>query len=363
MSFTPAFTFLVSHFIADIALDMDGYKQSSHERETSDQTIRSSKTDEDPVPFPLQEPRKRTHHSPILPHTQSNISTPYAVSPSPSPSPSDSPSLTASHSPAHLLRATSEPPPQIEVEDDKGLVLTIPTTSHSLPEPVQEYSWEWGAFPQPSPMKATFGKGGRLEPPKPAWRSSGKTGRKGRLSGMTLPPVKIDEEPTMSQIGGSSGRSRSVPPQLDGSPKKGRREYKEYEDVDDEEEEPRGRAWGGFRVDRKYLTPVEEQGEEFSKLYGRGGALSASRDDPTLFVLTIEGKKVGFQLSLVPENESDQNGGMTVDGLDDDVGTAGLFDRYRVDLERFLDDESVVEDPRLVIRWAGEQYVWFCLTA
>jgi len=40
--------------------------------------------------------------------------------------------------------------------------MKLPPLSASSSD-VQQYSWEWGAFPTPSPMKTTFAKGGRLD--------------------------------------------------------------------------------------------------------------------------------------------------------------------------------------------------------
>ena len=72
----------------------------------------------------------------------SNLPSPY-LSPSPSPSPSSSPP-SYSYLPSDN-RATSEPPPDTNPVGD-----TIPLPS--IPQR-QEYSWEWGAFPQPSTIK------------------------------------------------------------------------------------------------------------------------------------------------------------------------------------------------------------------
>ena len=69
------------------------------------------------------------------------------LSPSPSPSPSSSPP-SSSYSP--FDRATSEPPPDTNPVSDTNSQPSIPQR--------QEYSWEWGAFPQPSTIKPSSSK-------------------------------------------------------------------------------------------------------------------------------------------------------------------------------------------------------------
>lgn len=84
---------------------------------------------------------------------------------------------------APRLRATSEPPPDLDdhtrpLPDSEFIYEHHDTSSSSktkanfgmkLPplsassSDVQQYSWEWGAFPTPSPIKTTFAKGGRLD--------------------------------------------------------------------------------------------------------------------------------------------------------------------------------------------------------
>jgi phosphatidate phosphatase LPIN len=46
--------------------------------------------------------------------------------------------------------------------------MKIDSQPPSSPSGMQEYSWEWGAFPTPSPVKAVFGKGGRFE----SWKNN-----------------------------------------------------------------------------------------------------------------------------------------------------------------------------------------------
>lgn len=329
------YTFFVSYsdcFSLDITLDMEGYKQGYHDRQTSDRTLRSASpsssqqhNDKDYPQHPLLPP----NHSvmPLLSHIQSEITSPYISSPSPSSSRTGSPSASQSHP----FRATSEPPPEIQVEDDIHPSITV--VAPQSPS-MQEYSWEWGAFPQPSPVKATFGKGGRFEPPLPLRQSE----RKDRsINAFLAPGGKLED-----QRHGLHGRSRSVPPNLDGSTSKQRgRHYNEYEDLESQNEETcaenlesEGRRIGSFPLDDlRWISDCE-------------ATLDASRDDTSLFVLLIDDKKVVFQLSLV-----------SFEDIKDRTQLAQLFDKFLVDFERFLDDESVVQDPRLVIRWGEDQYV------
>lgn len=236
-------------------------------------------------------------------------------------------------------------------------------------------------------MKASFGKGGRIEPPQGIYStktSSRLSERKGRVAGMRLPvdanisntlAEGLVEEPYEHAKSNMAGRSRSVPPHfLANPPRKARRhsrEYKEYEDAeteeeeeDEEEERGRGRSWNEVSNGIAEITPQEVDSEAF----GAGGLLSASRDDLTTFVLSIEGRKLSFQLSLVPpegeevieEQRDVQKKPISVSEADkerDEIEATRLFDNYCIDWGRFLDDNMVVYDPRLVIRWSGNQYV------
>ena len=393
---------------------MEGYKQGYHDRERSDRTIRSpSDSTSQPSPdhnfefprHPPSSPPLKPSLSTPLSHTRSSfpVHTPYESSP-PS-SPLESASLSPLSSPPQPFRATSEPPPDLETDNDTSPILTL-SAQHgdTLPQlqlgmPV-EYSWEWGAFPQPSPMKASFGKGGRLELPTGLWNSEGsgrnrksRMGfgeRKGRLGPMALPPAmanstNVESEETTHEQGhgrqtGGVGRSRSVPPYYLGSParkrRRGSREYREYEDAGEhEEEEEEGQPWNEEKVDEDVATKQEEDLErKDDTIFGAGGILSASREDLTVFVLSIEGRKIGFQLSLIPpEGEEDSfsedeakgrqgiENSRTKERPQDEVEAARLFDRYCVDWARFMDDEIVVHDPQLTIRWAGNQFVLFVL--
>jgi len=314
---------------------MEGYKQPYHYRDASSQTVRPLSTQQEKADgerqceFPRSSSPPSLHNAPqhpMIPQIQSELSTPF------SPSPPSSPSSSRPHSPStsQLFRATSEPPPEIQVEDVSHPIITIQTS----PSTLQEYSWEWGAFPQPSPLKPSFSKGGRLESPKirqSEW--------KGRLA--LSPATKLDELGEEQKQHTSHGRSRSVPPGLEGSPirKKGR-PYKEYEDFENSDDEDEDDDRGRRRTSAINLDITT----------GCGGTLSPSDYDSTQFHLSLDGKTITFQLSLVSFDDVEEGDGMTQ-----------LFDQYRVDFSRFLHDESVIQDPRLVVRWDGNQFVEFFL--
>ncbi|KAJ7098808.1 nuclear elongation and deformation protein 1 [Mycena belliarum] len=244
-----------------------------------------------------------------------------------------------------------------------------PPSLNSMPKLDVEYSWEWGAFPQPSPMKASFGMGGRAEgglgsgkDASATWgrTSRGKAARMGELDMGMDPREAVPEEDEDAEIaaGGSGARSRSVPPALDGSPSRSRRRVRALYDEDDDEVEAGERSVADEIVG-----------------YGAGGRLSASQSDPTKFTVAIEGKKVGFELGIVslsgtaPDGENPETdargrrdrdgttGGTRVFDRRDEVEASRLFEMGLVDLNRFLEDETVVNDAQLVIRWAGDQYI------
>jgi phosphatidate phosphatase LPIN len=125
---------------------------------------------------------------------------------------------------------------------------------------------------------------------------------------------------------------------FDGPSKQKGRPCKEYEDFESPDgetgEEEIGRRTGSFFL------------EDLRWISDCGATLNASRDDTSLFVFPINDKKVVFQLSLV-SFEDVKNG----------VQLAQLFNKFLIEFERFLDDESVIQDPRLVIRWGEDQYV------
>ena len=125
-------------------------------------------------------------------------------------------------------------------------------------------------------------------------------------------------------------RSQSVPPELEGSPTTNRHELPKVKVYHD--------GYGGHEM--------EDQ-------FGAGGRLSAGRSEPTLFVVTIEGQKVSFELSLV---EGDSPGTARIElSKRSEVEISQLFEQGKVPYSRFIEDESIVNDERLVIRWANNQ--------
>ncbi|KAI6152489.1 LNS2-domain-containing protein [Pisolithus tinctorius] len=169
---------------------------------------------------------------------------------------------------------------------------------NSTPPRLQEYSWEWGAFPQPSPVQTHF---------TPSF-VKGKSKR-----GLT--------------------RSRSVPPELEGSPHSVRMSLPPIAS-DADHDAP---------CERNFTLYTEP--EEF----GAGGRLAASRSDPTKFRVSIDGKIATFELSLVETPE--------VFHGRDEVETARAFEAGVIDYHRFVGDENLANDERLVIKWNGGQYI------
>ena len=325
---------------------------------------------------------------PPPPHTQSM----YHELP-PQTSPSTEPPEPIS---SPLFRATSEPPPDTMEEESN-----LPSSSKpplKIQPPQQEYSWEWGAFPQPSPMKASFGKGGRINGGGGGPLLNGKLGweaksmrmnKSRRLDGMHLPELqhnehnlqeeeeKEEEDYEFSYLRDrvrDRGRSQSVPPELQGSPtsrkqKRDSKGWKEYEDFESSSPSPEEGA-------REYGEEDYNGAREAE--FGVGGLLVVRKDDPTKFILKIEGRRMAFQLSLVPgesatedavEDDEDEGrgrkirdgsraGGLRVlpsnkRGQQDEVEATRLFEQGLVSFDQFLNDESILSHPRLVIRWAG----------
>ena len=167
------------------------------------------------------------------------------------------------------------------------------------------------------------------------------------------------------------GRSHSVPPELDGSPTK-KRKHREL---------PEDHAFHGLE---QVGNLDEDIGEIDAALlaFGKGGRLKPSPIDSTLFLLSIDGREMTFELSLIPQVEGAANldgsmsdpeesgellkvrgrrnrygglGGTPKFGKLGDVEAARLFSLGKIDFYRFLDDDDLVDDPTLVIRWAGNR--------
>ncbi|TFK43792.1 Lipin/Ned1/Smp2-domain-containing protein [Crucibulum laeve] len=333
----------------DLALDVEGYH--SHNRETSDQTITSSEFE-----FPSRSQNRASIPSPSreIPNSQSMYN-----------SRDDSEAQLNTAVPFPTFRATSEPPPDTDDHEHATPSSPEPSSSKSklAPLQVQEYSWEWGAFPQPSPMKATFGKSGRIEPVA-GWKKG-----KGRMTELDRfeegeADAEEEEEASHNNVLDEDDhelvRSRSLPPEVEGSPtrslkKRRSREVREYEDFADEME---------IR-NRKGHAHSRSQSQWDASAFGAGGKLSAKKGDPTLFVLTIEGKKVLFELSLVNQADEEEKRGRknrdgsrgVLFGAQDEVEASEMFEKGKIPFDKLLDDESILGDPKLVVRWAGEQYI------
>ena len=97
------------------------------------------------------------------------------------------------------------------------------------------------------------------------------------------------------------------------------------------------------QYDRTARSDVDEEEDG----YGAGGILRPSKRHPFGFVVLIDRKRATFELSLVDDPS-------IFHGLDE-VDAARRFEEHRVDFERFLNDPSVVQDSKLVLRWSGDQ--------
>ena len=220
---------------------------------------------------------------------------------------------------------------------------------------MQEYSWEWGAFPQPSPVDQTFCKTGRADNilGGRTWgRSRGKEKAKVDLSVLLGDDFELDNKEIGPERG--HGRSRSVPPELDGSPERDRKGHPlpdggEWHFEADERKEPPATA--------KDLEMERDRTKEELVVLGQAGKLGPSKADPTRFILQIGDKKVAFEVSVAFSGE--EHGGARMDVFDgrDEVEAARIFSQGKVDFEKFLHAEDVVHSPNLVIRWADNRYL------
>ncbi|KAG2105051.1 Lipin/Ned1/Smp2-domain-containing protein [Suillus discolor] len=270
-------------YTADVALDMDGY-HSAQARDAS-----SSRVSHPPSPTPIA------------------ISFPSTIPLVASPLSKHSPSLPATTFPA--CRAVSES------QDDI---------------PLPQYSWEWGAFPQPSPMTTHF---------------------------PSTHLLRMGKAPTMDEHASADfdaeeflTRSRSVPPELEGSPHTIRSSLPPQDEVHTPEDVQEHE----IRCDHPSL-PLPEYG------FGSGGVLTTHPSDSRTFLVHIEGQALSFALSLVPTTKRGIFHGS------DEVEAVRLFEAGRIDYVQLVSEEvvigedevrtRVVEDEGLVIRWAGGQYI------
>ncbi|KAG1830376.1 Lipin/Ned1/Smp2-domain-containing protein [Suillus variegatus] len=266
---------------ADVALDMDGY-HSAQVRDAS-----SSRISHPPSPTPTA------------------IPFPSTIPPVASPLSRHSPSFPAT------------------------TFLACHTVSESQDDiPLPQYSWEWGAFPQPSPMATHFPSTHLL--------------RMGKAPAMDEhAPADFDAEEFLT-------RSRSVPLELEGSPHTIRSSLPPQDEAHTPEDEQEHE----IRCDHSPL-PLPEYG------FGSGGVLTTHPSDSRTFLVHIEGQALSFALSLVPTTKRGIFHGS------DEVEVVRLFEAGRIDYMQLVSEEvvigevktRVVEDEGLVIRWAGGQYI------
>ncbi|KIK96054.1 hypothetical protein PAXRUDRAFT_826363 [Paxillus rubicundulus Ve08.2h10] len=272
---------------ADIALDMAGYHSPVPERAEvsgpdsqhghSHQGASTGTSADQRIPFP-----------PAKPSTPSHLQTSFPA-----------------------RRAISESPEEATIPK-RDNPLHVEGSGSSLS--VQEYSWEWGAFPQPSPHKVHF-------TPSPL---------KGKVKLGDEMRQEVDEAELMLI------RSRSVPPELEGSPHTTR---SPLPPPDDQNNEPPL----SLPLHREPEADRDETG------FGSGGQMIARRDNQTKFQVWIEGNTVEFELSLVSSRG--------VFHGRDEVEAARAFEQGMIDYPMLMADKSLARDERLVIRWTGGQYI------
>ncbi|EJD01525.1 LNS2-domain-containing protein [Fomitiporia mediterranea MF3/22] len=225
-------------------------------------------------------------------------STPRSGDPSTQATPTQSPDTSRSPSPCgrrHSItkhdgdrrtnlpafRASSEPP-----DADR--------TSEGSPPPA--YSWEWGAFPTPSPMKSTFS------------------------------PALLESLETQ--------RSVSVPPELSLEM-----------DATHPPSPIRAKTTDISSVSGYASLPDEPT------FYGEGAELSADETNGRRFLLSIGGRTYDFELSI-----SEELAAVGGRGSGDELLDARLFRDGQVSFRRFIKYPAVIQDRNLVIRW-NDKYV------
>ncbi|KAG2069318.1 LNS2-domain-containing protein [Suillus decipiens] len=278
----PAKVFIPEvQYKADVALDIAGYHSAQARDASSSRISHSQSPTLTAIPFPSTAP------------------------PVASPLSKYSPSVCTTASPA--CHAVSE-----SRED-----ITLP-----------QYSWEWGAFPQPSPMTTHFPSTHLLRMGKvPAVDEHG--------------PSDFDAEEFLT-------RSRSVPPELEGSPHTIRSSLPPQDEAHTPEDEQEHE----IRRDHSPLLLPEHE-------FGSGGVLTTHPSDSRTFLVHIEGQALSFALSLVPTSKRGIFHGS------DEVEVVRLFEAGRIDYVQLVSEQAVigevrtrvVEDEGLVIRWASGQYI------
>lgn len=158
--------------------------------------------------------------------------------------------------------------------------------------------WEWGSFPQKTPVRTMF----------PPMEEKGKERRKGK--------ERMSELELDTDVGSGGGRMVSSPVEL---------------------------------------IPEEGVVGEEGLSYGAGGRLAIDRRDPTRFRVSIERRVVDFELSIVQgagEVDGNRTGAGPLGG-EDEVIDDQRYEEGKVDFDRFLEDERIVKDEDLVLKWAG----------
>ncbi|KAI0751040.1 Lipin/Ned1/Smp2-domain-containing protein [Daedaleopsis nitida] len=283
-----------------MVFDVAGYHANAHVREASDATLRSSST-------------SARGFTPS--ESSSRDQTPGPSSENPF-APADAPSFVP------FPRATSEPPLDYEEGYDfnsnprhpasvsvtrtpsatqgRGYVPTLP--SIHTPQ-ADQYTWDWGNFPQRTPIRTTFTQG-------------------------HLPGTSVD----MSSRKGKGRMMSEVP----------------------DAQHVRTRA----AVEERERA-VDAEGVAS---FGLGGRLTVDKNDSTRYRVFIEGRTVEFELALISSESSASSEGQrklhagTLGG-DDEVEDYQAFEQGKVDFEQFLDEDSIVHDDNLVLRWAGDKYI------
>ena len=184
--------------------------------------------------------------------------------------------------------------------------LHLPSLPSVHPPDTEEYTWDWGNFPQKTPIRTTFA---HVHP-------------HGALTGVS------------ADLSTRKGKGRMM------------------SEVPDAQY-----ALTRAALAERERTP-DTDADADSAPYGYGGRLTVDRSDPTRFRVFIEGRTIEFELAIVtrdtPEGRKLHAGSL---GGEDEVDDFQSFEQNKVDFERFLNDESVVRDENLVLRWAGDKYV------
>ena len=175
---------------------------------------------------------------------------------------------------------------------------------------VQEYSWAWGGFPQPSPIQGQFAP--------PVLKGKGDDTR----------PETAEDELILK-------RSRSVPPELEGSPHTIRSPLPRVDDDDN--------------VPLQSFAHQTPGGYEDGGPFRPNGRMTARHDDQTKFQVWLDGNLADFELSLVQSQEVFHSA--------DEAESARIFDQGIVDYSQLMTDEYLIQDERLVMRWTGKQYI------